>query len=120
MTSCNVGFGFLLLVDVPNILFMNADFDLARLWRLRNRTGWLPVQQHKAAAHAASAEGHAYRDSSDEPQQIRSKFKKLNSCFLDVSLFLPSTNEVQPVITDFFLNRIAHRHRLFRSARALT
>ena len=125
MTSCNVGFGFLLLVDVPNILFMSADFDLARLLELeRELVGW-GYKQHKpeAAAHAASAEGHAYRDSSDK-FELRNKFdpilKKINNCSLRLSSFLPSINEVHAVITGFFffLSRIAHR--LFRLASSLT
>jgi hypothetical protein len=53
MTSCNVAFGFLLLVDVPNILFMSTDFDLARLWNLRDRTGW----GYKQATQGGCARG---------------------------------------------------------------
>ena len=107
MTSCNVGFGFLLLVDVPNILFMSADFDLARLLELeRELVGW-GYKQHKpeAAAHAASAEGHAYRDSSDK-FELRNKFDpnflKINNCSLCLSSFLPSINEFMRSSLAFF------------------
>lgn len=75
-------------------------------WSLRETelVGWV-YKQYKVAAHAASAEGHAYRDSSDK-FELRNKFDpnflKINNCSLCLSSFLPSINEVHAVITGFF------------------